>query len=268
MWVNRRRQARTEHSVGHSGHAQAPLLTRFVSKFVLDILPAALASVVGGILFAQFHVGNSPASQQLAQPVSPASAEVLALVRDEHAEIVGYLKSQMIAEKKRLADEDEESARAVEDTKVEKLAEQKATEEQVALAEREKAAQDTAAAAEKATDPNAAGRLPVRHSAASSASKPTPTLPRARPAAAAVAASGAPLVIAQAEQDAQPDDAGPSNGQLARDPDSLLAKTLDLKDQVVAATRHAVSAIGDVFNSVGEHIGGALPSGHQFSSDS
>ena len=263
MWVNGRRQARTEHSVGQS--AQAPLLTRFVSKFVLDILPAALASVVGGILFAQFHLGNSPASQQLAKPVSPASAEVLALVRDEHAEIVGYLKSQMVAEKKRLADEDEESARAVEDAKVEKLAEQKATEEQVALAEQEKAAQDSAAA-EKATDPNAAGRLPVRHSAASSASKPT--LPRARPAAAAVAASGAPLVIAQAEQDAQPDDAGASNGRLARDPDSLLAKTLDLKDQVVAATRHAVSAIGDVFNSVGEHIGGALPSGHQFSSDS
>jgi len=65
----------------------------------------------------------------------------------------------------------------------------------------------------------------------------------------------------------QADDSG-SSGRLARDPDSILAKTLDLKDQVVAATRHAVSAIGDVFTSVGEHITGAAPSGRQFSSDS
>ena len=56
--------------------------------------------------------------------------------------------------------------------------------------------------------------------------------------------------------------------QYWRDPDSLLAKTLDLKDQVVAATRHAVSAIGDVFTSVGEHITGTAPTTHQFSSDS
>ncbi len=45
--------------------------------------------------------------------------------------------------------------------------------------------------------------------------------------------------------------------RLASDPDSLLAKTLDLKDHVVAGARHAVSAIGDVFASVGERIGAA-----------
>lgn len=275
MWVNGQRRARPEHSVGHSGHSQAPLLARFVGKLVLDVLPAALASVVGGILFAQFHIGNSPAPQPLAQQVTPASAEVLSLVRDEHAQIVGYLKSQMVAEKKRLAAEDAETAQAVEDAKVEKVAEQKATEENAAAEKVAQAAQEkmvqNSTAAENAADPNAAevrvaAQTAARHSPALAAAKPT--LPRARPAAAAVASSGAPLVIAQADQVTQPDDAGASTGRLARDPDSLLAKTLDLKDQVVAATRHAVSAIGDVFTSVGEHIGGALPNGHQFSSDS
>ena len=46
--------------------------------------------------------------------------------------------------------------------------------------------------------------------------------------------------------------------------------TLDLKDHVVAATRHVVSAIGDVFASVTERIGGTNPgaasSGRQFNS--
>ncbi len=69
---------------------------------------------------------------------------------------------------------------------------------------------------------------------------------------------------------AQPDDADrplPAD-RLARDPNSLLAKTLDLKDHVVAATRHVVSAIGEVFASVGETIGGAIPGARQFNSAS
>ena len=261
MWVN-------GQSVGHSGHSQAPLLARFVGKFVLDVLPAALASVIGGILFTQLHIGNSPPSSPLAEQANPASAEVLALVRDEHAQIVGYLKSQMAAEKSRLAAEDVESARAVEDAKVEKAAELRAAEEkaaQAAQATQEKTAQVDSNAAET----RLAAQTPARHSAALAAQRPT--LPHAKLAAAAatVAASGgAPLVIAQAEQNPQVDDASAPAGHLARDPDSLLAKTLDLKDQVVAATRHAVSAIGDVFTSVGEHISGTAPNGRQFSSDS
>jgi len=272
MWANGQRQARPEHLVGHSlGGAEVPFLTRFLRKFALEVLPAALASLIGGYLFTQFHAANSPASQPLVQ-VTPASAEVLALVRDEHAAIVGYLKSQMVAEKTRLAAEDAESARAVEDAKAEeKAAEEKAA--QAAQAVQERLAQDNNAPEKAASDPNGelkvASQIPSRRSASSAASKPA--LPRAKPAvvvavaAPAAPAGGAPLVIAQADQTAQPDD---SAGRLTRDPDSLLAKTLDLKDQVVAATRHAVSAIGDVFTSVGEHITGAAPSGHQFSSDS
>ncbi len=80
-----------------------PILARFLGKFVLDIMPAALASVIGGFLFTQYQFGHTPAQHPAAEAVAPASAEMLALVRDEHAMIVDYLKSQMAAEKSREA---------------------------------------------------------------------------------------------------------------------------------------------------------------------
>jgi hypothetical protein len=72
--------------------------------------------------------------------------------------------------------------------------------------------------------------------------------------------------MVQSEQNPQ-QNAAPAD-RLARDPDSLLAKTLDLKDHVVAATKQAVAALGDMFASVGERIGGSAPSARPFSSDS
>jgi flagellar biosynthesis GTPase FlhF len=266
MWKKEQRQASPEHSVARSPGREVPFVSRFFRKFALEVLPAVLASLLGGFLFAQFHAGSSPASAPPAEQVTPASPEVMALVRDEHAAVVGYLKSQMAEEKKRLAAEDAETAQAVEVAKAEeKAAEEKAV--QAAQEQADQSAQDNNSAPDKVAS---GSQAPARRVASSVASKPV--LPRAKPAvvvaasAPAVPAGGAPLVIAQADQTAQPDDN--SNGRLAHDPDSLLAKTLDLKDQVVAATRHAVSAIGDVFTSVGEHITGAAPTTHQFSSDS
>ncbi len=228
-----------------------PLLARFVGKFVLDILPAALASVIGGFLFTQYQLGR--AAPPPAQQISPASAEVLALVRDEHAAIVGYLKSQMAAEKSRLAVQDAETARAVADAKA---AEEKAAEENEM---REKAL-----AEQNAADITLEPAVPVRHLA--SAMSPKIALPRARPAAAPNPVAATQVAMAQSDpnpqQNAAPDD------RLARDPDSLLAKTLDLKDHVVAVTKHAVAALGDMFASVGEHISGSTPSARPFSSDS
>jgi len=234
-----------------------PLLARFGSKLVLDILPAALASVIGGILFTHFQIGrmtSSPAAEQ----ATPVSAEVLTLVRDEHDAIIGYLKSQMAAEKNRLAAQDAETARAVADAK----------------AEKEKAVADLAAAETKLAEVKLASTVAGR---TAPASVPQPKLApsRTKPATAA-ASSRAPLVIVQAGQQAgqageqHVNDAAPASDRLARDPDSLLAKTLDLKDQVVAATRNAVAAIGDVFASVGERFGGTAsgPTSRQFSSDS
>src|SRR4029077_872177 len=94
---------------------QIPLLGRFASKFMLDILPAALASVIGGFLFTQYQFGRTASPRPALEQISPASAEVLALVPDEHAAIISYLDLQMAAEKTRLDAQDAETARAVAD---------------------------------------------------------------------------------------------------------------------------------------------------------
>ena len=253
-------------------HWQIPLLGRFVGKFVVDILPAALASVIGGFLFTQYQVGRTAPPR--VEQASPASTEVLALVRDEHEAILGYLKSQMAAEKNRLAAQDAETAQAVADAKAaqeaaqEKAAQEKVAQEKVA---QEKATQDSDAREKAGAESNTAE---IKLTSAPSARRVAPSMQarvavsRAKPVSAPATAAPAPLVIAQAEPNAPQNDVSASTNRLASDPDSLLAKTLDLKDHVVAATRRAAAAIGDVFTSVGERISGATPSTRQFSSDS
>lgn len=253
-------------------HWQIPLLGRFVGKFVVDILPAALASVIGGFLFTQYQVGRTAPPR--VEQASPASTEVLALVRDEHEAILGYLKSQMAAEKNRLAAQDAETAQAVADAKAaqeaaqEKAAQEKVAQEKVA---QEKATQDSDAREKAGAESNTAE---IKLTSAPSARRVAPSMQarvavsRAKPVSAPATAAPAPLVIAQAEPNAPQNDVSASTNRLASDPDSLLAKTLDLKDHVVAATRRAAAAIGDVFTSVGEQISGATPSTRQFSSDS
>src|SRR5262249_18378280 len=158
-----------------------PLLARFGSKLMLDILPAALASVIGGILFTHFQIGRMT-SPPAAEQATPVSAEVLALVRDEHDAIVGYLKSQMTAEKNRLAAQDAETAQAVADAK----------------AEKERAGAPPAAAkpglAKDNCPPPAGGRSPP-----ALGPPPSPAPPPTKPATAA-ASGRTPLVIAQAGQ--------------------------------------------------------------------
>src|SRR5262249_9469642 len=231
-----------------------PLLARFGSKLVPDIWPAAWASVMGGFLSTHFQIGGMLWPRG-AEQATPVSAEVLALVRDEHDAIIGYLKSQMTAEKNRLAAQDAETARAVADAK----------------AEKEKAVADLATAETRLAEVKLASTAAGR-SAPAPVPQPKLAPPRTKPATAA-ASGRAPLVIAQAGQQAgqaaEQNDAAPASDRLARDPDSLLAKTLDLKDQVVAATRNAVAAIGDVFASVGDRFGGAAsgPTSRPVSSD-
>jgi hypothetical protein len=210
-----------------------PLLARFLGKFILDIMPAALASVIGGFLFTQFQFGHAVPRPALEQ-VTPASAEMMALVRDEHAAIIDYLKTQMAAEKSRVAAEDADLARAQEDSKI---ADTKIADTKTPAAVPVIALLDTKPAAETA---------PRRGAAVAAAAKPIVWHAKA-PVVAAAPAPRAPIVIAQADpsQDAPPAD------RLASDPDSLLAKTLDLKDHVVAGARHAVSAVGDMFAAVG-----------------
>jgi hypothetical protein len=70
-----------------------PYVIKFVSKFCLEIAPAALASVIGAILFAQYHSQPAPAPKPVAEAVSTVPAERLAaLVEEEHSLLVDYLK--------------------------------------------------------------------------------------------------------------------------------------------------------------------------------
>jgi len=92
-----------------------PLLVRFFSKLVLDILPAALASVIGGFLFTHYDWSGIRAPAPAAERAAPASAEMMQLVRDEHAVVASYLKAQVAAERDRLAAEDAAAAEAAGD---------------------------------------------------------------------------------------------------------------------------------------------------------
>jgi len=213
-----------------------PIVARFLGKFVLDIMPAALASVIGGFLFTQYQFGHAPAQHPAVETAAPASAEMLALVRDEHAMIVDYLKSQMAAEKSRQAAETRDADAAA-----------------------------TADGAAASLAPRVTADISTRHLAAIVPSRPATA--RAKPAVAVVASAHAPLVIAQAEPVTAPAAAALPDERDNRDTNSLLGKTLDLKDHVVDATRHVVFAIGDVFASMGQRLGGLVPA-RQLSSDS
>jgi hypothetical protein len=196
-----------------------PLLVRFFGKLVLDILPAALASVIGGFLFTQYQFGHTAAPRPATEQAAPASAEMMQLVRDEHAMIVNYLKTQMAAQKSRLAAEDEETAHAAAEAK--------------------------------------AAMAAAAHRIVAAGTAPKAITPRSKtPVVATVSIPAhAPLVIARAE----PNDAATAVEGPAPQPQTLLAKTLDIKDHVVDGALHVVSAIGSIpswIASMGDRIGG------------
>jgi hypothetical protein len=205
---------------------ETPLLKRFVGKLVVDVLPATFVSVLGGFIIAQYQLNHASVLRPATQQVVPASAEMMQLVHDEHAVIIDYLKTQLAAEKNRHAAED------------------------AAVADARLAAADSQA-------PEAApAAVPAPRSvAAMIAAKPGVT--RTRVAAAAVAVPPhAPLAIAQAEQTPS---VAPAAGP-APEPKSLLTRTIEIKDHVVGATLHVVSAIGGIpswIASMGDHVGGS-----------
>lgn len=185
-----------------------PLLARLLTKLLHDVLPAALASLIGGLLFTHFQLARmvEPAAQ-----VTSASAEMMQLLRDEHGLIVNFLKAEMTKEKTQLAAA-QAAPRGVSDD----------------------AAPAAAAVAAPRPAVVAAGK-PVAHGQT-----------------AVVGASLPPLVLVQAQQN---ESAKPA----ARDSDSLLAKTIGIKDHVVAVTQRVVSAIGGIpswIGAIGDHLGG------------
>ena len=207
-----------------------PLLRRFAGKLIHDILPAALASLLGGFLITHFQLNRVP--EPVTVPVARASPEMMRLLRDEHGLIVEFVKAQVASEKN--------------------------TNEKNASEKRQLVADETArVAAELPATPGLA--------AAPAAPRPTmivaltpakPAVPRAK--ALVVGASLPPLATAPVQQSE-----GAPPPPVARNDNSLLAKTIGITDRVVAVSQRAVSAIGVIplwFGSVGDRIGGEDPS--------
>jgi hypothetical protein len=135
-------------------------LHHLFSKLMLDVLPAALASALCGFMFTHYF---SPAREGMIAHAAPASAEMMQLLRDEHALMDNYVKAEVSKERERLAAEDSAPRVAVKQPLDE--------------------------------SPAASVTRPV---AATAASKP----PAPRAKEAIVEASLPPLVIAQARTDA------------------------------------------------------------------
>jgi hypothetical protein len=217
---------------------QVPLPLRFLGKLVVDVLPAALASVIGAFLFAQYQFGRPAEPAAAAAPAiaaAPASSEMLQVVREEHAMIREFLAAQQAEEKSRIAAADAADARAAADAKLVESAAQRAA---VALS------------AEK--PPTRRGK-PAVIAAAPTAGTST-----------AVAGS-APLLIATAQQDASltpPAPPPPAPADV-----SLVRRTLAVPGHVVSMTLHAVMAIGGIPSWIGHRVGAgnldtdALPAG-------
>jgi hypothetical protein len=206
----------------------APLLVRLLGKFVLEVLPAAMASVIGGLLIAHYQFGHPAEQAQAVQPPAPATAEMVRLVREEHAMIRDFLLAQNAVEKSR------DAAADVSDTR----AESDATELAAAALRR-----TTAAPAKPASMP----------------------LPRPRVSvlvATTEAAPQGPMVIAQpieivappASPLAPPAPIAPPPVAASGQP-SLAATTLAIPGHVVGAALHAVSVIGGIPSWIGNRLG-------------
>jgi len=210
----------------------SPLLVRFLGKFVLEVLPAALASVIGGLLLAQYQLAHPPATRTNVESSAPASAEMVRLVQDEHAMIRDFLLAQSAAEKRQLAAADAADAGAAQDAEL-------------------------AAAALRRTASAPAKPLPL----------PPPALGRVSVVAANTeVAPREPLVITQPievmAQSASPfappapiAPPVPPAPPVAGDHPSLVATTLAIPGHVVGAALHAVSVIGGIPSWIGNRLG-------------
>ncbi len=200
---------------------EVPVLVSFLGKLVIEVLPAALASVIGAFLFAHYQFGEPASPAAAAAPsiaAAPASPAMVQLVRDEHSMVRDYILAERTAEKARVAAADAADARAVADAKLAAL-----------NARRAAAAQVAAAAATR----------------------------RSKPAVIAAAATGhtstattelQPVVIAGVQDDPVPLSAAPP-------PESFVSRTLSVPRHVVAATLHAVMTIGGIPSWIGHRVG-------------
>jgi hypothetical protein len=224
-----------------------PFLLRLVSKLVLEVLPAGLASMIGAMLLAHYHFAPPAAlaGDMPAAAAAPASPQMTRLVRDEHDLIRDYLRAQAAAQQSRHEAADAQSAQAAADAKL-------------AATTARPVATVMAATTARSAAPAMAAKPPVARAkaVAVAAMPPTPTPGVISPAAPQ--GSAAPLAIAGLQDNAAPATApAPAHG-------ALVATTLAMKDHVVSATLHAVMAIGGIPSWIGHRFGGNDPdSGEQ-----
>jgi hypothetical protein len=213
------------YSKGFKPGFDLPLLRRFFTKLVRDIVPAGLASLLGGFLITQFQLSRPP--EPVTVQVARASPEMMQLLRDEHGLIVSFVKAQVANEKS--ANEAKQTAANTEQTPPRSAAEQ--------------VSPVTAMPAPVAPRPTMVALGPAR-----------PAAPRAKTAVVG-ASLPPPATTPPAQSETAPPPAARSDG-------SLLAKTIGIKDHVVDATQRAISAIGGVpswFGAIGDRIGGENP---------
>jgi len=75
------------------------LARRFLTKLIQDIVPGAMASVIGGFLLA--HYGLSRPADPAGVQAPPASAAMMGVLRDEHALVADFVKAETAGEKMR-----------------------------------------------------------------------------------------------------------------------------------------------------------------------
>ena len=171
------------------------------------------------------HFHFDRAPQPTTVKVTQASPEMMQLLRDEHGLIVDFVKEQVASEKSRVS--------------ADQGGQQGVTE-------------PSASPVARVTPLPAQRPVPVVALAA-----PKPAAPRKNPVVGASLPAPAPAV-------AQAQPAEPVPQPAAQADDSILAKTIGIKDQVVSVTHRAVSAtIGVIpswFGSLGDRIGGEGPS--------
>ncbi len=141
-----------------------PILVRFVGKLVVEVLPAALASVIGALLFAHYQFGPHAIPAMAGGRVAgsaPASAEMVQLVREEHAMLRDFLRAQRQEEEKRAAAADAADARAAAEAELAEAAMLRAAELPAAKSSAQHAKSTVAAASPVSISPPPAALPPI-----------------------------------------------------------------------------------------------------------
>ncbi len=87
------------------------LVRRFLTKLIHDIVPGALASLIGGFLLTHYGLyGFGRPPEPAAVQSAPASVAMMDLLRDEHALMANFVKAAMATEYKEAVTDDADAA--------------------------------------------------------------------------------------------------------------------------------------------------------------